>query len=159
MVKKKENFAVISTGAWVPSHIKDHISEERTYKIFINNLELNALIGIHDYEKKKKQKILISVLLEAFDNNSKISDKIENVVSYEFIVSDIKKLVMKGHTGLLETLAEKIAEICLRDMRVISAKINIEKIEVFKEAKGVGIEIYRKKEIDKLENKQGPKLK
>ena len=44
-------------------------------------------------------------------------------------------------------------------MRVISAKINIEKIEVFKEAKGVGIEIYRKKEIDKLENKQGPKLK
>ena len=49
MVKKKENFAVISTGEWVTSHIKDHISEEKTYKIFINNLELNALIGIHDY--------------------------------------------------------------------------------------------------------------
>ena len=54
MVKKKENFAVISTGAWVPSDVKDHISEEKTYKIFINNLELNALIGIHDYEKKEK---------------------------------------------------------------------------------------------------------
>ena len=43
MVKKKENFAVISTGAWVPSHIKDHISEEKTYKIFINNFANSIL--------------------------------------------------------------------------------------------------------------------
>ena len=44
-------------------------------------------------------------------------------------------------------------------MRVIYAKINIEKIEVFKEAKSVGIEIYRKKEIQKLKDKKHLKIK
>ena len=80
-------------------------------------------------------------------------------MSYEFIVADIKKLLSKGHIGLLETLGEKIASICLKDLRIISARINIQKMEVFKEAKSVGIEIFRTKEIQKIKDKSGFKIK
>ena len=159
MAKKKENFTVISTGSWVPPDLDKQSLEKKSYKIFINDLQIKTLIGIHEHEKKKKQKINISIVLQAFDKNTSIEDKIENVVSYEFIVADIKKLLSKGHIGLLETLGEKIASICLKDLRIISARINIQKMEVFKEAKSVGIEIFRTKEIQKIKDKSGFKIK
>ena len=60
---------------------------------------------------------------------------------------NIKKLLKIGHTGLLETLGEKISGLCFKDSRVLNAKINLQKMEVFKETKSVGIEILRKKDI------------
>ena len=148
MSQKKENFTVVSTGSWVPPYFEEKGVTEKVYKIYINDLEINALIGIHEHEKKKRQKIRINIEIEAYDNFKNIDDDINNVVSYEFIVGDIKKLLRVGHTGLLETLGEKISNLCFKDSRVLNAKINIQKMEVFKEAKSVGIEIFRKKDIE-----------
>tara|TARA_B100000941_G_C28444964_1_gene521771 strand:- start:656 stop:1147 length:492 start_codon:yes stop_codon:yes gene_type:complete len=147
MNQKKENFTVISTGSWVPSDLNNKTDSANIYKIYINDLDLEALIGIHEYEKKKKQKIRINIEIEAYDDFKHINDDIDNVVSYEYIVGDIKKLLKIGHTGLLETLGEKISEVCFKDPRVLNAKINLQKMEVFKETKSVGIEICRKKDV------------
>ncbi len=143
MAKKKKKFSVISTGSWVPSNLKDWKTKAKTYKILIDDLIVNAFIGIHEHEKKRKQKISISIILEAFDNLSKVNDCIDNVVSYEFIVVEIKKLFRKGHIGLLETLGDKIVGICFKDSRILSVRLNLKKLEVFKETRSVGIEIYR----------------
>jgi len=143
MVKKKKIFSVISTGSWVPSDLKDSVSKAKTYKILIDNLIVNAFIGIHEHEKNKKQRISISIIMETFDNLSKVNDCIDNVVSYELIVVEIKKLFRKGHIGLLETLGEKIVAICFKDSRILSVRLNLKKLEVFKETRSVGIEIYR----------------
>ena len=72
--------------------------------------------------------------------------KIENFVSYEFIVNDIKKLIRKGHIELLETLSEKIFAICFKDDRIFSIKLTLEKLDVFKETDSVGIEVFRTKD-------------
>ena len=56
MAKKKENFTVISTGSWVPPDLDKQSLEKKSYKIFINDLQIKTLIGIHEHEKKKKQK-------------------------------------------------------------------------------------------------------
>ena len=145
MNNKYKNISVISTGSWVPSDLNENAKTLKTYKVFINDLVLNAFIGIHEHEKKKKQKISISISLESLDNIIKASDKIENVVSYEFVISDIKKLINKKHIGLIETLGENIAKICFKDPRVICATINVKKLAVFKETKNVGIEIFRER--------------
>ena len=147
MSQKKENFKVISTGSWVPSDLDHKADEINVYKIYINDLDLEAFIGIHEYEKKKKQKIRVNIEIEAHDDFSDIDDNIDKVVSYEYIVNDIKKLLKIGHTGLLETLGVKISGLCFKDSRVLNAKINLQKMEVFKETKSVGIEILRKKDI------------
>lgn len=99
-------------------------------------------------KKNKKQKISINIILSAPDNTKNLDDNIENVVSYEHIVQNIKKLLDKGHIGLLESLAEKISLICFDDSRVIDANIKIDKLEVFKETSSVGIEIFRTKTLD-----------
>ena len=59
MVKNFKNISVISTGAWVPTDL-DKQKKKKTYKILINELVLNAFIGIHEFEKKKKQNFNIN---------------------------------------------------------------------------------------------------
>ena len=146
MKNKAKNISVISTGSWVPSNLSDEQKNSKTYKILINNLLLNASIGIHDFEKKKKQKISISLEIIVKDDIYFTEHNIENFVSYEFIVNDIKKLVSKGHIELLETLSEEIFAMCFKDDRIFSIKLILEKIEVFKETNSVGIEVLRTKD-------------
>ena len=146
MKSKFKKLNPISTGSWVPESVNQQsINLEKTYTILVNKLVIDALIGIHEYEKNKKQKISISLKLKANENFRNINDNIKNVVSYENIVNDIKNFINKGHVGLLETLAEEIFVICFKDKRILEAKIKIEKLEVFSETESVGIEIQRKK--------------
>ncbi len=145
MKKNYKNISVISTGSWVPKDLDEKRKIKNTYKILINELILDAFIGIHDFEKKKKQKISISLSLDVNDNISGIEHKIENFVSYEHIVNNIKSILKKGHIDLLETLGEKIVDLCFKDKRVLTIKLKLEKLEVFKDASSVGIEIFRKK--------------
>ncbi len=145
MKKNFKNISVISTGSWVPTDLNKKSKLKNTYKILINELTLDAFVGIHDFEKKKKQKIAISLSLDVTDNISGIEHKIENFVSYEHIVDDIKSILKKGHIDLLETLGEKIVDLCFKDERVMTIKLKLEKLEVFKETSSVGIEIFRKK--------------
>lgn len=151
MKRKMTNNSVFSSGSWVPDN--NHSNLENHYKIYIKDLILPALIGIHPHEKNVRQKISINIELTTPDDKSSIEDNIENVVSYEHIVKNIKSLINIGHIGLLETLAEKISVICLNDERVIDAKIKIEKLEVFRETSSVGIEIFRRKQKENLEKK------
>ena len=148
MKKNFKNISVISTGSWVPTNLNKKSKIKNTYKILINDLTLDAFIGIHDFEKKKKQKISISLSLDVNDNISAIEHKIENFVSYEHIVADIKSILKSGHVDLLETLGEKIVDLCFMDERVMTIKLKLEKLEVFKETRSVGIEIFRKKNVD-----------
>ena len=148
MKKNFKNISVISTGSWVPTNLNKKSKIKNTYKILINDLTLDAFIGIHDFEKKKKQKIAISLSLDVNDNISGIEHKIENFVSYEHIVADIKSILKSGHVDLLETLGEKIVDLCFTDERVMTIKLKLEKLEVFKETRSVGIEIFRKKNSD-----------
>ena len=145
MKNKIKNISVISTGSWVPSDLQNQDLKFKRYKVFIKKLILDASIGIHEHEKKKKQKIAISLELDVKDNISEVKQKIENFVSYEIIIKNIKKLVSKKHIDLLETLGEKIIKICFEDERILSIKLKLEKIEVFKETDSVGIEISREK--------------
>ena len=148
MKKNFKNISIISTGSWVPTNLNKKSKIKNTYKILINDLTLDAFIGIHDFEKKKKQKIAISLSLDVNDNISGIEHKIENFVSYEHIVADIKSILKSGHVDLLETLGEKIVDLCFTDERVMTIKLKLEKLEVFKETRSVGIEIFRKKNSD-----------
>ena len=154
MKSKFKKLNPISTGSWVPESVNQQsINLEKTYTILVNKLVIDALIGIHEYEKNKKQKISISLKLKANENFRNINDNIKNVVSYENIVNDIKNFINKGHVGLLETLAEEIFVICFKDKRILEAKIKIEKLEVFSETESVGIEIQRKKSDKELKKR------
>ena len=150
MSNKYKNISVISTGSWVPSD-QDFIADNKgTYQVQINELVLMVSIGIHEHEKVKKQRVSISLSIQALDNLDKVDENINNVVSYEQIIKKLKNIISKGHIELLETLGEKIMDMCFEESRVMSVWMKLEKLDVFSETKSVGIELVRSKQDHSL---------
>lgn len=110
--------------------------------VFIRDLVLECSIGVHAFEKIGEQRIRVNLDL-AVREDRPIDDQIGNVVCYEAIVSGIRALVASGHVNLVETLAERIAAMCLEEPRVRIARVRVEKLDVFADATSVGVEIER----------------
>lgn len=120
--------------------------DARLYRILVRDLVLKCLIGIHAHELLAPQRVRINVEMAVLEQAGPSSDDIANVVSYEDVIEGIKRLLAEGHINLVETLAEKIASLCLVDSRVRSARIRVEKLDVYAEAASVGIEIERRRD-------------
>ncbi len=125
--------------------ISHHVANaaQRQRHVFVRELTLLALIGIHDAEKIKPQRIVVNIDLSVQETDGPMPDDISHVVSYEIIVKKCEAIVAEGHVNLVETLAEKFAEACLKDKRVVAARVRIEKPDIIPNAKSVGVEIER----------------
>jgi dihydroneopterin aldolase len=110
--------------------------------VFIRNLEVLADIGIHGHEKGKMQPVRINVDL-AVEDALKIEDRLDSVVDYEDITRKIRTIIAAGHINLAETMAERIAEACLADSRVRTARVRVEKLHALPGAESGGVEIER----------------
>lgn len=162
MVKKYKNISVISTGSWVPESL-DNKTVDQKYNVIIKNLIIDASIGIHEHEKVKKQRVSISLSIEVVDNISVVDHKIENFLSYENVINNIKFIINKGHIDLVETLSYEILSNIFSDSRASKVWLKIEKLDVFAEAQSVGLEIIKTRKnfiessnyqnIEKLKNR------
>jgi 7,8-dihydroneopterin aldolase/epimerase/oxygenase len=125
--------------------ISHHVAsaKSRLRHVFVRDLEVEALIGIYDHEKLKPQRIIVNIDLSVKEPKGKVRDDISHVVSYEIIAKKVESIVEEGHIGLVETLCEKIAQSCLKDRRVVAARVRVEKPDVIANAKSVGVEIER----------------
>lgn len=115
----------------------------KNYRIFVRDLEMIASVGVHAHEKIKPQRIRVSIDLIVGPRPPDATDTVDTVLSYENVVKSIRAIVATGHFHLIETLAEHIAADCLRHFSVKSAKVKIEKPDIFPDAATVGIEIER----------------
>jgi 7,8-dihydroneopterin aldolase/epimerase/oxygenase len=125
--------------------ISHHVASAKSHlrHVFVRDLEVDALIGIYDHEKLKPQRIIVNIDLSVKEPKGKLRDDISHVVSYEIIAKKVESIVEEGHIGLVETLCEKIAQSCLKDRRVVAARVRVEKPDVIANAKSVGVEIER----------------
>ncbi|HUS96599.1 MAG TPA: dihydroneopterin aldolase [Hyphomicrobiaceae bacterium] len=115
----------------------------RSRRVIVDRFELTGSVGIYEHERRARQPLVVSLGLTVFDDYDGHSDKIENVYDYDLAIEAIRSSVENGHINLLETLAERIAEACLSDPRVLSADVRIEKPAVLPACRSVGIEIHR----------------
>ena len=116
--------------------------KKEKYIVLVKNLILKASVGIYPKEKIRKQKVRFNISITANDN-IKTKNDISEFVSYEDVIKNVKNTINRGHTPLIENLAQNIAEKCLINKRILKIEIMIEKLEVFKEARSVGIKIIR----------------
>jgi 7,8-dihydroneopterin aldolase/epimerase/oxygenase len=129
------------TGPKITHHVAS--ASSRLRHVFVRDLEVMALIGIYDHEKVKPQRIIVNIDLSVHEAEGPITDEISHVVSYEIIAKKVETIVAEGHVNLVETLAERFAESCLRDKRVAAARVRIEKPDIIPNARSVGVEIER----------------
>jgi len=111
--------------------------------VFIRDLLLSALIGVYRHEKENPQPIRINLDLAVKENSTINRDRLEEVVSYEDIANGVRKMVANGHVNLVETLAERISDMCFEHRRVQAVRVRIEKLAVFEDAASAGVEIER----------------
>ena len=112
-------------------------------KVVIKNLILNIFIGIHDFEKKKKQKVRFNIVVETNPNTKPSNKDFSTIVDYETLVNKIKTLVKKQHHELLEELAENIFRIIFQNKLVKKANIKLEKLHIMRESESVGVDITK----------------
>jgi dihydroneopterin aldolase len=114
-----------------------------TRRIFLKNFETRLSIGIHDFEKQAKQRVLVNVDLY-LDPDGKIErDHIDETVDYDFVRREIAGLADSSHFNLQETFCERILAICLARPGVRAARVSSEKLDVYADCESVGFEIYR----------------
>jgi len=113
--------------------------------VFIRDLVLECSIGVHQFEREAPQRVRINLDLAVreADTNGRLNDDLANVVCYEALTKGVRELVSGDHVNLVETLAEDVAAMCLKDIRVRSARIRIEKLDILADAVSVGVEIER----------------
>jgi len=129
------------TNAVRPLRIADARTAVR--HVFIHDMVLPCSIGVHRHERNGKQRIRINLDLAVREGTEPLNDSLANVVCYEDVADGIRAIVARGHVNLVETLAEDIASLCLGDLRVLSVRVRVEKLDVFTDAKSVGVEIER----------------
>ncbi|WP_025899736.1 dihydroneopterin aldolase [Sneathiella glossodoripedis] len=118
-------------------------TDATTHEVFINDLLVNMLIGVYEHEKLKEQPVRLNIVLTVRDHIGPINDDYHNVVCYETIAKAIKKLVKEEHINLVETLAEKVADICLKNQRTVRVRVKVEKLQALADAGSVGVVITR----------------
>ena len=115
--------------------------------VFIRDYVLDCCIGIHPHEKLEPQRVRINLDLAVEEGNQQINDDIDNVINYESMAEGIQAIISKGHVNLVETLADEIADMCLLDLRVRSARVRVEKLDILENAVSVGVEIEKKSQV------------
>ena len=121
--------------------------QKRSYsykrKILIKDLVLKMLIGIHNFEKKKKQRVKFNLVIN-IDQNLIPNDKdLKSIVNYEQVIKTIVRITSRKHYPLLETLAEKIFLKLFENLRIKKILLRIEKLDVIKNTTSVGIELEK----------------
>ncbi len=121
--------------------------ETYSYKrrVIITDLVFNTSIGIHGFERERKQQIKFNIEIDLNPSLKADENDLNSIVNYESIINKIQSITQKKHYNLLETLAEDIFSNLFINQNIKKIKLRIEKPEIIKNTSSVGVEIIKKR--------------
>jgi dihydroneopterin aldolase/D-erythro-7,8-dihydroneopterin triphosphate epimerase len=124
-------------GAW---------SEQHMDRIHIDGLLLRCIIGTNEWEREKKQDVLIDIVLHADVLRAGHTDDLADTVNYRSIAKQVIDQVEASRYHLVEALAEHVARLCLADPRVAKVEVDVQKPGALRFARSVGVTIVRERD-------------
>ena len=115
-------------------------------KVNIKNLILNISVGLHDFEKKEKQRVRFNIEISTDSNIKPDNTNLLSIVNYEDTINKITNITKTKHHELLEDLAENIFDVIFKSKIVKKVKLKLEKLDIIKETESVGIEVSKKRD-------------
>ena len=115
-------------------------------KVNIKNLILNVSVGLHDFEKKEKQRVRFNIDISTDSNIKPNNNNLSSIVNYEDTINKIMYITEKKHHELLEDLAENIFDMIFKSKIVKKVKLKLEKLDIIKDTESVGIEVSKKRD-------------
>lgn len=116
-------------------------------RIFLRNHVVSAQIGAHNFEKTQAQRVIFNVeLFVPYANSTSSTDRLVEVVDYDFVREVIARRVQQGHTELQETLCDDLLTQLLAHPQVQAVRLSSCKPDVYPDCEGVGVEVFRMKD-------------
>jgi dihydroneopterin aldolase len=112
----------------------------------LEDLRLEASIGIYDFEIAHRQTVHVSVTVFARLDWDR-TDRISQVLDYDYLRSGIQEMVAQRHFNLQETLCEACLDLALKPEKALAATVEVQKTDVYANAKSVGCTLFRRKDM------------
>ncbi len=120
-------------------------TESRSDTIFLQDLKVETIVGIWDWERKIRQTVSIDIEMAADVARAAETDNIEGTLNYKAVAKRVQQFVADSEYQLVETLAEKIAETVLAEFDIPWIQLRVCKPGAIRNAKNVGVTIRRYK--------------
>lgn len=114
--------------------------------VYVKNLQVEAVIGIYEWERHIRQRISIDLEMGWDNRIPAASDNINDTLNYKEVAEKVSALVQQNEFQLVETLAETIAMTLLRDMQILWVKVTLGKPFAVPNADEVGVQIERSRD-------------
>ena len=114
--------------------------------IFLSGLTTECIIGIWDWERRVRQKVVVDIEMAADIRRAAATDSIGDTLDYKSVAKRLLQFVGDSQFQLVETLAERIAEIVVCEFGVIWVRVRLNKQGAIRGARDVGIQIERRRE-------------
>ncbi|PWK53930.1 dihydroneopterin aldolase [Pleionea mediterranea] len=111
--------------------------------VFIEDLTIETVIGIYDWERKIRQKVVFNIEMGTDIQAAAKSDTIDNTLDYKAVAKRIISFVEGSEFQLVETMAERVAEIIQQEFSVPWLKLKLSKPGAVRGSKAVGVMIQR----------------
>ena len=111
--------------------------------IFLRDLEIEATIGIFEWEKRIKQKVRIDLEMAADTTKAAATDSIKDTLDYKAVSKRVIQFVEDSRYELIETLIEKVAAILITEFNIPWVRVTIRKPGAIRGSQDVGITIER----------------
>ncbi len=111
--------------------------------VFIEDLRIDATIGIYEWEKRIKQTLSFDIEMAADIRKAAASDKIDDALNYKAVSKRVIQFVEDSRFELVETLAEKVAQLILDEFDVPWLRLTLNKLGAVRGSRSVGIRIER----------------
>ena len=112
-------------------------------KVYIKGLKTDAVIGVYDWERDIRQTLVLDLELASDNRVAAANDAIEDAVDYDAISGRILAYVADSEFELIETLAERVAEIVMREFDIPWVRLKLSKPGAVADAEDVGVIIER----------------
>ena len=125
---------------------KDKKKYKYKRKVSIKNLILKISVGLHDFEKKKRQRVRFNIDILTDSNIKPNNNNLASIVNYEDTIKKINYITEKKHHELLEDLAENIFDLIFENNLVKKVNLKLEKLDIIKNTESVGIEVSKSRD-------------
>jgi dihydroneopterin aldolase len=111
--------------------------------VFLKDLRIETVIGVYDWEREVKQTVILDVDMSADVAKAASSDHIDDALDYKAVAKRLIEFVEKSEFQLVETLAERCAQIVMEEFGVAWVRLTLNKIGAVTKARDVGVIIER----------------
>lgn len=111
--------------------------------IYLKDLRIDTVIGIYDWERRTKQTVILDVEMGTDIARAAQSDDIADTLNYKAVAKRLMEFVGNSEYQLVETLAERVAEILLQEFKVPWLRLSLNKQGAVRGVRDVGVVIER----------------